>query len=268
VGSRADVWSLGVMLYELLTEVRPFRRNTFAGLLDQIQTEEPVPPGKLCEVPRELELICLHAMQKEPEMRYASGSEFAAEIARYLAGQPILTRASRLGRLRRSVARHPWIVTTVVLLSLAVWQVGRLRRPARVAKPELMQRNQRRPERQLNIQGRQNFEARLKPLRQQVEQARAAFYAPEVDIQSTVRRLREVRAQLQQLAEDPQYGQTTELWTLIGMSCYFIGDADRATEALRDLQAALRHAPAGWPSLPLARQQLEVLRAELGQQKR
>jgi len=89
---RSDVYSLGVLLYELLAGKRPFRGES-RMLIQQVLTEEPVRPRKFNrQAPRDLETICLKAMEKVPAMRYQTAAEMAADLRRYLAGEPILAR--------------------------------------------------------------------------------------------------------------------------------------------------------------------------------
>lgn len=124
---RSDVYSVGVILYELLTGERPFRGNT-RMLLHQVIHDEPPSPRKLdAAVPRDLETICLKCLQKDRSKRFQTAGELKAEFERFLNGTPILSRPlSRAANLWRWCRRNPalasWVATAVaaVLVGMSV----------------------------------------------------------------------------------------------------------------------------------------------------
>jgi tetratricopeptide (TPR) repeat protein len=124
VGVSADVYSLGAILYELLTGRAPFQGATPLETLEQVRTREPVPPRRWRRsASRDLETICLKCLEKEPGKRYPSALALADELRRFLEKQPIQARPvpawQRLWKCtRRRPARVAWIVVVAALAGL------------------------------------------------------------------------------------------------------------------------------------------------------
>ena len=117
-----DVYSLGAILYQLLTARPPFVADTVAATLQQVLHHEPVPPHLLnAAVPRDLETICLKCLRKEPARRYASMTELAADLARFEAGEPVQARPlARIERIALWCRRKPALAAVSGALVVAV----------------------------------------------------------------------------------------------------------------------------------------------------
>ena len=119
----SEVYSLGTILYTLLTGSPPFCGSSAQEVLQQVAQAEPRRPRERNpQVDRDLETICLKCLEKDPEKRYASTHDLAEELNRWLRGEPILSRpASPAERLVKWARRRPAIAglaTTALLASL------------------------------------------------------------------------------------------------------------------------------------------------------
>lgn len=129
-----DVWALGVLLYELLADQRPFQNVGRIGFENSLLTVDPVRPSQCGNGPiaslsktasSDLDTIVLKALKKAPAERYATVSAFADDLDRWLRGEVVLAqRDSPLYRTRKFVGRHKVVVTTATLAAVVVLAVA------------------------------------------------------------------------------------------------------------------------------------------------
>ena len=143
VGPASDVYSLGAILFELLTTRPPFLGATPLDIMKQVVEREPLPPRSLYpNVPADLDTICLKCLEKEPSLRYATAQELADDLGRFLRHEPIHARPStRRERAVKWVRRNPrvammgGVVVAVAALGFAAvwWQLQQTRAALRRA---------------------------------------------------------------------------------------------------------------------------------------
>jgi WD40 repeat protein len=119
VGPAADIHALGVILYELLLQRRPFVAATDPEILRKIAQDEPEPPRRIrTDIPRDLQSVCLKCLEKSPARRYATAGELAADLRRFLRGEAVLARSPSLLELGAKWARRRPAVAALCAVSL------------------------------------------------------------------------------------------------------------------------------------------------------
>jgi WD40 repeat protein len=122
VGAATDIYALGVVLYECLTGRRPFEADSVMKVLKKVSEEEPLPPRKIAPgLPRDLEVVCLKCLRKEPVQRYQSARALADDLHHYRQGEPIQARpVGRMGRAWAWSRRRPALAASYLLAALAL----------------------------------------------------------------------------------------------------------------------------------------------------
>lgn len=177
VGPATDIYSLGVILYEMLTGRPPFDGGTFAEIAARVSHEEPVPPRARAEnVPPDLEAVCLKALDKDPRRRYEFAGDFGEDLRRWREGRTLAARpAGVFRRLGRRLERHPGAVAVAaaagaIIVALSGFLIPQLVAARRVAQWE-----------RARAEAREAALKELGTLWVRIALARKDFYRPNAD---------------------------------------------------------------------------------------
>ncbi|MHC4600281.1 MAG: protein kinase domain-containing protein, partial [Planctomycetota bacterium] len=176
VDHRTDVWGLGATLYAMLTAFPPFDAPTLAQIFDRVTRTDPVAPRKRNPaVPKDLETICLKALEKEPHRRYGSAGEMGEDLQRFIDEEPIMARPVSLvyhgvKRVKRNPAFYVTLASALLILTgLAVFFLA--------VKPALDLRRERRVDREALSSSLGQKRAPLEAARKSLASAKEAFEA-------------------------------------------------------------------------------------------
>lgn len=146
IETRTDVYALGVILYQLLTDEFPYRVvGPMHEVVQRILREAPLPPRKLRrDIDEELETIVLKCLSKEPQRRYQTAGELGRDIERYLRGEPLDAQRDSLAYLLRKSLRRHWVSASTAVafvlviaaglaVSLTLWRTAAIDRDEAIA---------------------------------------------------------------------------------------------------------------------------------------
>ncbi len=126
IGTHSDVFSLGIVLYQMLTNVSPFERETPLATLEAVREFEPKPPRSVVRsIPADLEAICMKCLHKHADDRYQTAAALAEDLERFLANRPVRARRiSTISLLRRWANRNPAIAALLCVLCFGTIAAG------------------------------------------------------------------------------------------------------------------------------------------------
>jgi tetratricopeptide (TPR) repeat protein/tRNA A-37 threonylcarbamoyl transferase component Bud32 len=293
VGPAADVYSLGSILYELLTGRPPFQAATVLETLEQVRSDEPIAPTRLRpRLPRDLVTICLKCLEKEPVRRYASAGELAEDLRRFEAGETIRARPV-VGheRLWRWCRREPAVASLALALLAglvgvatqwwraeshlkdALHQRGRAEENARrqvEANRALQSANK--SERTARRRAQERFNAAMKALRKFEEITKDATLLREPRLEGLRARLLqtalgfypELQASLEDDASPEARSQLSDAYARVGVVTWELGLTEEALAAYRRSLALVEQMAAAAPADRGVQSSLARAHAQIG----
>jgi hypothetical protein len=121
VGEATDVHALGAILYEMLTGRAPYGHDAPVDVLVRVLMEEPMAPRRIDRrIPRDLETVCLKALAKDPQRRYATVNAMREDVRRFEAGLPVLARRPGLVSRGLRLLRRRWKTAATIALTVAL----------------------------------------------------------------------------------------------------------------------------------------------------
>jgi WD40 repeat protein/Tfp pilus assembly protein PilF len=187
--ARADVYGLGLSLYELLTLRTAFDARDRVQLLEQVKSQDPPRPRSVDQrIPRDLETIVLKAIDKDPRRRYQTADDLAEDLRRFVSDEPIRARrVSVLERLARWARRHKGVAASLIVIAflLVAVAVGAALAAARfqgIAREKGELAEEREAERVKALQAGNDAEAARQLAEQRAEEIRSNLYCAEMNL--------------------------------------------------------------------------------------
>ncbi|MBI3272908.1 MAG: tetratricopeptide repeat protein [Planctomycetes bacterium] len=213
VDAASDVYQLGAILYEMLTGRPPYEGSTPLEIVLKVARHDPPPPRQLNpRVDRELETICLKCMERDRRRRYPTAAALAADLGRFLGGDPIAARPlSAAARLLRKAVKHRRVLLPVTGACALAAGLGIYAFFAREARDE-SRRAEKLAKQTVSLTAREReMEAMLSRAESLWREGKAVLYSPGIPLERYhEKRAEALKACDEALAKDPNYGWSYE----------------------------------------------------------